>query len=628
MQNYLSKKVYQEESDYKTLTNLLKTLNNITPNFVTREIYESKKWKVLEKTWKVGKFEKYDLYLPTDLKVWEQLYIINLLIKEFNLEKKSNFNQIISDIKVLVWIILKDKWEEGEDYLLQLVREYKLDESFVVKILRHKITPTKETKWFIDTIKQWVNWNDEVVERWTKELSWILSKEFDLTFFRRSIDMINLAMKTITLAEQKSLIEYCEVNGYKKLISEKWELIYKKGEEMIVINDLNSKLDKNALLLRNKIWVNKLKKELNQARKSKNKEKIIEVEKKATNLILENLSNYPYKVTKNNYWYQPKWIVENKEIHCIWFCLIWHAFLKELWITHNWLQSEDHIFLEVNIWWKTYWFDPTYLRKIEEIRYTQTNKIFKGVQYILEDNEKTENLEVKVFKDVENLLLSNIYKMKSLELIKEEKREEALKMIEKSIELTPDNLYLYNEKWNVLTSIWDNLEDKKYFIFALKSYYKALSMWLENENIYNNIWCTLLRLWSYKKNQKILERAMVVFKKVIEINPNYAIAYSNIWFILTTLWRYEEAIKVFNKTLELNPTNVKTYFNKIYLLDFMWETELVKIYTFLTDILSWKIKRVDLQEISEKEKEIVWYLKNQDYNWLVKYLISLEKDIK
>gem|GEM_PF-5733803 len=33
--------------------------------------------------------------------------------------------------------------------------------------------------------------------------------------------MINLAMKTITLAEQKSLIEYCEVNGYKKLISEK-----------------------------------------------------------------------------------------------------------------------------------------------------------------------------------------------------------------------------------------------------------------------------------------------------------------------------------------------------------------------------------------------------------------------
>ncbi|MDD3303006.1 MAG: tetratricopeptide repeat protein [Candidatus Gracilibacteria bacterium] len=628
MQNYLSNKVYEDDTDLKTLENLLNTLDNITPIYVSRDSYDSIKGKILEKTGKVGRFEKYNLYLPSDLKVGEQLYIINLLIKEFNLEKKSNFNQIISDIKVLVGIILKDKGEEGEDYLLLLVREYNLDESFVVKILRHKITPTKETKGFIDTIKQGVNGNDEVVEKGTKELSGILSKEFDLTFFRRSIDMINLAMKTITLAEQKSLIEYCEVNGYKKLISEKGELIYKKGEEMIVINDLNSKLDKNALLLRNKIGINKLKKELNQARKSKNKEKIIEIEKKATNLILENLSNYPYKVTKNNYGYQPKGIVENKEIHCIGFCLIGHAFLKELGINHSGLQTENHIFLEVNIGGKTYGFDPTYLRNIEEIRYNQINKIFKGAQYIENNKEKTEKLEVQVFKDVEKLLLSNIYKMKSLELINEEKKDEALKMIEKSIEITPDNLYLYNEKGNVLTSIGDNLEDKKYFIFALKSYYKALSLGLENENIYNNIGCTLLRLGSYKKNKKILERAILVFKKVIEINPNYASAHSNIGLIQTTLGNYNEALKMFNKTLELNPTNIKTYYNKISIFDFMGETELVKIYTFLTDILSGKIKRVDLQEISEKEKEVVGYLKAGNYTGLVEYLVSLEKDIK
>jgi hypothetical protein len=81
MNNALDTKVFPNNLDFKTLENILETLDNIKPIKVNRKEYNAKKGEILEKTGsdKYGDF--YILYLAEDLKVYELPAIISRVNK-------------------------------------------------------------------------------------------------------------------------------------------------------------------------------------------------------------------------------------------------------------------------------------------------------------------------------------------------------------------------------------------------------------------------------------------------------------------------------------------------------------------------------------------------------------------
>lgn len=432
MKNNLETRIFKDNSDYKTLENILETLDHIKPKFISRQEYNSRKWDILSKTWSDKYWDFFDLYLPEDLKAWEQLYIINLLNKKFNLEKYSKIDEIISKIKVIVWITTRIIWDNSIEYLETLSKEYNIDSEMLRKISEHKITPNRKIKDFIKQIKSQTKSKKLKTEKdfeiWTSELAKLFSKEFDLTFFRKWINMLRLGMETITQTEQENL---------------KWK------EWKIVLHDETENLDEKERLLRDKILIDDFKEILDRIRKTWHKELIEKAEIEVTNNIIWVLYEYPYQLTKNDYGFQPNKILSSKEIYCIWYSLLWHAFLSELGISHKWLNIPRHSALEVNIWWKKYFFDPVWANQIIQFEYWKEVWIYKEIKLMNDDFWFSSFAKSW---DVEEVLLSQIYNNKwNYQLGK----TEAIKMYDRAIELNPKINWAYNIKWIILFILWN-----------------------------------------------------------------------------------------------------------------------------------------------------------------------------
>ncbi|NUJ98240.1 hypothetical protein HGA92_05730 [Candidatus Gracilibacteria bacterium] len=439
MNNALDTKVFRDNLDFKTLENILEVLDHIKPIKINRKEYNGRKGEILEKTGsdKYGYF--YNLYLADDLEIGEQLQIINLLNKNFDLEKYGKMNEIITKVKVMIEIVLKIQGKEkGKNYFEELAKKYNLDNDFIERIKSHSLkTNMKTTRDFIKTIKSKTGTKNfkeakkKDFEVGTNELSKIFTEEFDLTFFRKSINMLRLGMETITQAEQKAIIQYCEENNFER-IEKNGKIYYSKGNKLIAIHKCTNTLDKKVRLLRDKIGIDTLKKELEYVRKTGNEEKITEKEIQATNAILEGIYEYPYQKTKNNYGYQAKKILKYKEIYCVGLCLLGHAFLSELGIQHNGLKIPAHTALEVNIRGKKYYFDAVSFKKIIEFEYGE--KYGENFDPIFLVNSFSLKASIRSM-DTEKMLLSSLYGNKGEDLVDGNKQDEAKKMYNKCDEL-------------------------------------------------------------------------------------------------------------------------------------------------------------------------------------------------
>lgn len=357
MQNYLSKNRFLDQADFKVFKKLVNILDYMDVKYVSRELYNSKNWEILEA--KDNKKDSYTLYLPTDLKIWEKIEIIRFLIRKFKLEDDIQIEDLIWNIKIMVLNILKSWKLEWKDYLNDLSKKYNFSQDLIEEITNHKLKPTKENRNFIK--KSWLNKKQKSflskIEDWSYDLSKEIMMHFDLLFFRKSIERLRNEMKTITQQEQQKLIDNYESRWFEKDILIDWKISYTKWKEIIEIHTDSNNLDEKPRLLRDKIWIDELKTKLEKVRGLWNKEEIEKLELEATKKILDILYEYPYQDTKNNYWYQPIKILEEKEIYCVWYSLLWHAFLSELWIKHKWLHFPEHVAIEVIIWWKRYYFD-------------------------------------------------------------------------------------------------------------------------------------------------------------------------------------------------------------------------------------------------------------------------------
>lgn len=522
MNNALDTKVFPNNLDFKTLENILETLDNIKPIKVNRKEYNAKKGEILEKTGsdKYGDF--YILYLAEDLKVYELPAIIS------RVNKLTFWNKLLEyasknemKVKIVITInrlleILSSNPEKKEDIqraIKKYVRLYgelfwEQEANNLNKFeYRKRIISLKNEKKYKDyewklpkisiklkTKEQLDNLLDEVESSFSKELT----LQFDETFFEKWVNMLRLGMKTITQAEQKIL------KG-KKIDPKKEELFFSKKDE---------DLDKKERLLRDKIGIEKLKKELGQIRKTWNKEEIAKKEIKATNAILETIYEYPYQNTKNWYSYQPNKILKHKEIYCVWFSLLGHAFLSELWIKHKGLGIISwHSALEVNIGWKKYYFDGTASKKIFEFEYWEKKWVFYEIKLL--GNSLNERYFTKPW-DTEKILFSQIYNNKWSALFNLKRHDEAIKMYDKAIEFNPQDVSAYKNKWIALKKL------KKY------------------------------------------EEAIKIYNKVIELNPQYASAYKNKQFCLrkigklkpAELYYFSSELMKWKEVFILNPLNL------------------------------------------------------------------------
>ena len=479
MINNLDNHVFNDEFDYKTLENLLDTLDHIKPKYVSREEYTSLKWNILQETWKDKFWVFYDLCIPKDLKQWEILFFINLLNKKFDLEKYSEINDILQKTKIIVWIICRDEKRHNsypELYLDRLVLEYNLDPEFVERIKNNEIKINKENKDFIKSIKKerkyWLRWNNtklwdngEDVGNWTEQLWDLLLKELDLTFLRKWLDMIRFGMEIMTQADQKAI---------------------KKKKWTILTQTETKELDKKVMLLKDKIQIYKLKKELEKARLSWNKEEIEKLELEATNTILAWIREFPYQNTNNNYWYQPNKLPLHKEVQCVWFSLLWHAFLTELGINHNWLSVPWHSCLEVIIWWKNYYFDWTFANKVIEFEYWKEKGAYKEIllKWIKLFNSKWYAKSWKT----EEVLLSHICNNKWNSFLGDKTYKESIKMFNKAIKINKDYYLAIRNKWFSVYNLfkkWTYGELSESYKEALDLINKSFSLY-PDKNDYSN----------------------------------------------------------------------------------------------------------------------------------------------
>ena len=139
------------------------------------------------------------------------------------------------------------------------------------------------------------------------------------------------------------------------------------------------------------------------------------------------------------------------------------------------------------------------------------------------------------------------------------RREEAITVYTKAIELNPK----YAGAYNNLGNVYDDLGKKEE---AVGAYKKVIELNPKDASAYSN-------LGNLYDDLGKKEEAVGAYKKAIELNPKDADAYYNLGAVYQALWRTEEAIGAYKKTIELNPKHVNAYNNLGTVYQALWRTE-------------------------------------------------------
>jgi tetratricopeptide (TPR) repeat protein len=281
------------------------------------------------------------------------------------------------------------------------------------------------------------------------------------------------------------------------------------------------------------------------------------------------LYQYPYQLTKENNGYQISKILSTKEIYCVWFALIGHAFLQELGIKHQWLYMPWHVAIAVDITGDTYYFDAVRSKRVLHLKMWEQKGKYRMIKL---------TGELGTMWPTEDILLSSIYNNKwnvLVDLWNKSKGEEAmnyyqwaLAMHDETLKLHPFHLETYHNKWNVFYSLWRKTQGKeaiRYYEQALTMYDKALEL-NPDFRFYNNKWNILYALWNKSKGEKAMnyyEQALAMYDKALELNPASFETYERKWDVFNYLWcisqgkekirYYQQALAMYDKVLELNP---------------------------------------------------------------------------
>ena len=431
---------------------------------------------ILEWTEKLG----YELKIREDIKNKDLYDLAVFLEKELWLEYFWSIERFQNKIKILVWSLIKNNKltvEEVKEILIE--NDIEIDDklfdsktNFTLAEIREVILQINQISW--KSILN--NWDYKKLSK--NETKSVASNMLQQLIFTQVHNRWVDELWNIKTTTKRDIEKLHELHWYKKGIN----LDKYLDVDWLLRSDLFYSLWNNEENLRDVIWIDKFKKKLWKVRKNNNKEEIEKIELDCTNAIISYLYKHYPRNTINEHWSFTKEIKYNKEIHCVWFSLIWHRFLQELWIKHKWMSFKNHSALEINIWNKQYYFDATGLSKIIEFKYwTKKEGLYNEI--ILENlsleiwyakSWNTEDiLQNQVYNNLRNYRYGNINKdilKKSIELnstsfsnyanladiyYNQWYNNEAIKLYKKCIELNEKYLYIYNNIWNILIKKWN-----------------------------------------------------------------------------------------------------------------------------------------------------------------------------
>jgi len=636
---------FDTKIEQKVFKEILDVLTFIEPVFVDRKEFNSMEWNFLvplseeekekyrqktDKRWQHVFRKDYKLFLPKDLNKEEYPSIIlriNKLTfwdklpeyastKELQIKILIAYKNLLSDYKKVKWTNTKQErqykkalWKYYRVYkrFWFNVKDLKSEESvenIIEKYNKQNMSEYAKKRLKMNIKCQLKEFESEIKSNngdYNKYLEDELSEHLLESFLERWVNNIRFGLKLMTKWEQ-ALVEERQKE------KNKWDII--------ILHQATDEMKEEEIKLRDEIKIDKYKKELEELRKSWHKRAIAQKELEASNAIIKAFyKNFPYQETKELYWSQPAKILQTKELFCVWYSIVWHAFLEELWIKHKWLWVPWHSALEVDIWWKKYLFDATKVWQLLEFKYWEKKNniwVYRKMVPIWwnETNEKSwKKIETFFISwNVEKVLLSQILGNKWVVLYNLWRYKEAIKMYDEAIQLNPKNSDAYYNKWIALYNLWRYKE-------AIKMYDKVIELNPDYVETYYKKWVVLYNLWRYKE-------AIKMYDKVIELKSDYVEAYNYKWVVLYNLWRYKEAMKMYDKAIELNPYYVKAYYNKWIALYNLWKQKIWNLYIFVYDYTKWNVTIAE----QEEKKEIKKFIDSKDYEWLRKYLLSLEKE--
>lgn len=120
---------FRNDLDITVFKEILKTLDWITPIFVTRKEFNEKKWNILTETWNDKFWKKFDMFLPDDLKVSELPAIIlriNKLSFKVEIPKYASTNELKVKIVMAIDILISElkKNNSSDEEIQKAIKNY------------------------------------------------------------------------------------------------------------------------------------------------------------------------------------------------------------------------------------------------------------------------------------------------------------------------------------------------------------------------------------------------------------------------------------------------------------------------------------------------------------------------
>lgn len=475
--------------------------DHITLHFESRGEFIARKWELLIKKpdtpTTIKKLWEYNLYLPEDLRFWELIQLIDTFRTTLKLDDtvlgKDGEDHIMRPFidflrEQVIHLRKAGFWATD---IRELKEEYSISDALVQEL--ENIT-LSEAKKYIRTYATrvdralWSRWEDakasstqntswkkhrdlteddilSLLSSGTRDLKWQLST----AVFHRGRQLVRYGLKNITEEWRKSLREKLKNEGWQNRWEWSWtKENWGKREQSIVFYTWDASLEQTEQDFRQLIRLDEYRERFATARKEKNPQKISELELEFSNLLIQKLHDFPYQVTIENMGYYPRWVVDHREIYCIGYSLVWHAYLSELGIEHSGLIIPGHSALSVSIWWQEYYFDATGWDQLVPLHWDKENTNWTmrefQVEWLLDRANQW---------DPEAILQCSMYHTRWIAYAKKQEHDAAIADSSESIRIDPKNADTYIVRWIALSNIWKHKT-------SLLSYAIAEKFWKEN----------------------------------------------------------------------------------------------------------------------------------------------------
>ena len=305
----MEKLKYDEKIEQEVLKEILDALVFIEPKFIPREEFEKMWWNILVELNEKQKKEylekkdfnrkDYELFLPDNGLKWKEIAWIIALINKSTFWDKLPESASVKELQIKIIIALNKVKKLKNDFLTK--RNWGYKKVTYLRDIEKRFKETYNNLWFdIEDLKDEKTiekilgaYSIEKQKEYEKELLSIKTKNYLSEYKWKILDNEDVYFEEYL---DNELVQHLEESFFEKWVNNlrfwlnimtSWEQALlteiKTKNEQISFNTKTENLEKEEKLLRDKIQIEKYKKELDDVRKTWDKEKIAKKENKSKN---------------------------------------------------------------------------------------------------------------------------------------------------------------------------------------------------------------------------------------------------------------------------------------------------------------------------------------------------------